>query len=291
MDANSPMTPTSVPPEARAGRPDMRVLPVGPPPGVSDDDCGTVEALVGSIGGLTAYADYWRPTAEQLATLNAGGFLELVQYSPRMVMHSLSVWESEPTTLSATTEPSSDWGRGAWMQTFTGRQFYPLAPQVDDIDPVDIAHALSLICRYGGHTTRFYSVAEHCVLMSHAVAPEHALWALLHDATEAYVGDMVRPLKYHMPAYQEAEERVLRAIEVRFGLRHPDEIPTGIPAAVKEADNRILLDERAALLGPAPERWAAEHLQPLGVRIRGHVPAMAKIMYADRLRELTGGAR
>jgi hypothetical protein len=85
--------------------------------------------------------------------------------------------------------------RGDWMQTFTGRAFYPLDPRPEDIDPVDIAHALSLICRYGGHSSRFYSVAEHCVLMSHAVAPEHALWALLHDATEAYLGDMIRPLK------------------------------------------------------------------------------------------------
>ena len=65
-----------------------------------------------------------------------------------------------------TTEPS--WARGSWMQTFTGRQFFPLDPHPNDVDPVDIAHALSLICRYGGHTRRFYSVAEHCVLLSYA---------------------------------------------------------------------------------------------------------------------------
>src|SRR5690349_19702773 len=113
---------------------------------------------------------------------------------------------------------NATWERGSWMQTFTGRRFYPLDPKVEDIDPTDIAHALSLICRYGGHVTRFYSVAEHCVLLSHAVSPENALWALLHDATEAYVGDMVRPLKQHMPAYRDVEDRLMLVIADRFGL-------------------------------------------------------------------------
>src|SRR5690349_636686 len=110
------------------------------------------------------------------------------------------------------------WLRGSWMQTFTGRQFYPLDPRLDEIDPLDIAHALSMICRYGGHTKHFYSVAEHCLLMSHAVAPEYALWALLHDATEAYVGDMVRPLKHHMPDYRQIEDNLMEVIAERFGL-------------------------------------------------------------------------
>jgi hypothetical protein len=107
---------------------------------------------------------------------------------------------------------------GDWMQTYTGRAFWPLAPQADDIDPADIAHALSMLCRYGGHVERFYSVAEHCVLMSYAVPPGYALWALLHDATEAYMGDMVRPLKRSMPEYQAAEARLSAVICDRFGL-------------------------------------------------------------------------
>lgn len=183
-------------------------------------------------------------------------------------------------------EPTSDWGRGAWMQTFSGRQFFPLTPRAEDVDPVDIAHALSLICRYGGHTRRFYSVAEHCVLMSQAVAPEHALAALLHDATEAYVGDMVRPLKHHMPEYQEVEARVWSAVTLRFGLREENAYSPELPAEVKEADNRILLDERAALLSPAPAAWQQEGLEPLGVNIHALPPEMAEVTYADRLTEL-----
>lgn len=176
---------------------------------------------------------------------------------------------------------------GDWMQTFTGRAFYPLAARVDDIDPEDIAHALAMICRYGGHVQRFYSVAEHCVLMSHAVAPENALWALLHDATEAYVGDMVRPLKHSMPAYRAAEDRLMAVICERFGL---DPV---CPAEVKAADNRILVDEREVLMGRSPLPWTStENVEALGVQIHGWGPAEAKNRYLARLGELwTDGAR
>lgn len=176
------------------------------------------------------------------------------------------------------------WSRGDWMQTFTGRRFYPLDPQADEIDPVDIAHALSLICRYGGHVKRFYSVAEHCVLLSLAVAPEHALWALLHDAAEAYVGDMIRPLKQQMPSYPPIEDEVLRVLAVRFGLRV---WPGGIfPPAVKDADNRILIDERAQALTATSDSWGIDHLEPLDVTLAFLRPEEAEAVYTDRLAEL-----
>jgi len=171
--------------------------------------------------------------------------------------------------------------RGDWMQTYTGRAFYPMAPEVDDIDPLDIAHALSLLCRYGGHVSRFYSVAEHCVLMSWAVAPEHALWALLHDASEAYLGDMIRPLKHALPDYQHAEDRLMAVICDRFGLDQQ------CPPEVKAADNRILHDERDALMAAPPLPWSAlENVPPLGVDIEGWAPAEAEQRYLARLREL-----
>lgn len=172
-------------------------------------------------------------------------------------------------------------GRGDWMQTFTGRVFYPMAPSPGDVDPVDIAHALSLICRYGGHCSRYYSVAEHCVLMSGAVSPENALWALLHDATEAYVGDMVRPLKRAMPAYRAAEDRLMVAICDRFGLGHT------CPGEVKSADNRIILDERAVLMSAPPLPWMSiEYVQPLGVPVEGWAPEQAERRYLARLADL-----
>lgn len=170
---------------------------------------------------------------------------------------------------------------GGWMQTFTGRAFYPLDPRPEDIDPVDIAHALGHLCRYGGHVRTHYSVAQHCVLMSEAVSPANALWALLHDATEAYVGDVIRPLKRALPAYVEIEDRLMDAICVRFGL---DPV---MPAEVKDADNRILLNEGRELLGPPAQSWGAlEDLEPLDVSLVPWTARHAKDLYLSRLAEL-----
>lgn len=173
------------------------------------------------------------------------------------------------------------WARGDWMQTYTGRRFFPMDPRAEEIDPLDIAHALSLLCRYNGHVDRFYSVAEHCVLMSYAVRHEVALWALLHDATEAYVGDMIRPLKGSMPDYRDAEDRVMAAIVERFGLQS-----LHMPAEVKAADSRILLTERDELMKVAPHAWAVDHLEPLPVNVQGWDPGVAEAMYLARLHEL-----
>jgi hypothetical protein len=170
--------------------------------------------------------------------------------------------------------------RGDWMQTFTGRAFYPMDPQTEDIDTRDIAHALSLLCRYGGHVTHFYSVAEHCVLMSESVAPKNALWALLHDATEAYLVDVPRPLKSSLPEYRRIEDGLAAVIAERFGL------DPACPAEVKAADARILLDERDALMARSPQPWAVDHLAPLGISVRCWSPEESEKRYLARLREL-----
>lgn len=180
--------------------------------------------------------------------------------------------------MTTTTTPTDLWRIGDWMQTFTGRKFYPMHPSPEDVFPEDIAHALSLLCRYNGHVLRFYSVAEHCILLSHAVSEENALWALLHDATEAYVGDMVRPLKRSMPQYVEAEDRVMRAIAERFGISYD------MPSEVKEADSRILLNEKAALMATPPDKWSVDDLQPLpNTLVKGTPPLAIEREYLSRL--------
>lgn len=183
---------------------------------------------------------------------------------------------------------SPTWGRGDWMQTYTGIQFYPLDPHAAEIDAIDIAHGISMQCRYNGHVSRFYSVAEHCVLIADWMAEtgynrNDVLYGLLHDGTESYVGDMVRPLKKHIPDFSAAEDGVMRAIAERFSLESAE-----MPGSVRSADNRILLDERAELLGTPPGEWSVDDLTPLGVRIRGWDPAVAKEMYLGTLEDLTG---
>lgn len=173
------------------------------------------------------------------------------------------------------------WERGDWMQTYTGKRYYPMSPRTEDIDPVDIAHALSNLCRFGGHVDRFYSVAEHCYLLSYSVSPENALHALLHDATEAYVVDVPRPVKQYLANYKDLETGIWLAIAERFGID-----PT-MPAEVHQHDTRILLDERAALLPRAEVgAWSMDDMQPLNVNIRALPPLEIEQAYARRLTEL-----
>lgn len=138
---------------------------------------------------------------------------------------------------------------GDWIQLVSGEPFWPLDPRPEEIEVGDIAWALSMLCRYGGHCTRFYSVAEHSVLVSRQVPPEHALWGLLHDATEAYMVDLPRPVKRCLPDYSRHEDALAEVIADRFGLPWP------MPAAVKEADTGALLIERAQLMTDSRLQW------------------------------------
>lgn len=177
--------------------------------------------------------------------------------------------------------------RGDWMQTFGGRQFWPLDPRSDEVFIGDIAHALAQQCRYGGHTRRFYSVAEHCVLLARALPATHRLWALLHDASEAYLVDVPRPVKGDLGGYREIERCVMRVICERFGL------PWCMPDAVHAADNRILVDEFAQAMAPMPvpiETTALAGVEPLGVTLRFWRPDEAEYWFLTEFDWLTGGA-
>jgi hypothetical protein len=159
--------------------------------------------------------------------------------------------------------------RGDWVQTAMGHQFWPIDPRADEVFIEDIAHALSMLCRFGGHCLRFYSVAEHSVLLSRAAAPADKLWALLHDASEAYLVDVPRPLKPFLAGYREAEVKIMTAVCERFGLA-PD-----MPPAVKEADGRILFDERTQNMATAPVRWSTD-ADPIGVVLQYWKPHEAR---------------
>jgi hypothetical protein len=134
------------------------------------------------------------------------------------------------------------------IQTVGGRKFDFLNPT---FDISDIAHGLSNICRFTGHTDRFYSVAQHSVLVSYLVPNKHAFAGLLHDAHEAYMGDVSTPLKALLPDYKRLEHSVERSLHAHFGLpevNHP---------SVKRADLVMLATEKAQLLHPtvSDERW------------------------------------
>lgn len=169
---------------------------------------------------------------------------------------------------------------GNWQQVFTGKQFWTMDPRPEEVDIEDIAHALSMQCRYGGHCERFYSVAEHSVLVSQVVPREMALIGLLHDATEAYCVDVPRPLKPFLSEYKGIEDRLWRAIADRFGLPHI------MPKEIKVADNAVLLAEARQIMKPHPAPWCIEG-EPADVMVWGHAPWMAKEVFLDRYRKLT----
>lgn len=139
----------------------------------------------------------------------------------------------------------------SWINTYTGRRFDVMNPNVDQVCLTDIAHALSLICRFTGHTERFYSVAQHSVLVSQVCDPADALEGLFHDATEAYLSDLSRPVK-HDPAmieYRAAEQRLHVTIMQRFNLRLAE------PPSVKTADMRLVANEAHQLLPKLHPDW------------------------------------
>lgn len=174
---------------------------------------------------------------------------------------------------------------GDWMITYSGRRFWPLDPRPDDVSWVDIAHALSLSCRYDGHAQRFYSVAEHCVALAQYFGrrrqPQLARYALLHDAAEAYVADVIRPIKRQLPAFRRIEAPIEAQILVLAGL-DPE-----IPAAVGAADSAIIADEAAALFGAERIEAAGWTLPaPLGVPIECWPAHYAETLWAATFRSL-----
>ena len=166
------------------------------------------------------------------------------------------------------------------MQTHSGRQYWPLDPKPDDVDIFDIAHALSNLCRFGGHVSSFYSVAQHSVYVSHNVPLEWRLVALLHDATEAYVVDVPRPLKKFLTNYKEIELLNWFAIAERFYL------PLEMPECIHDADNFVLRAE-ARILMPRSEWAYADHAADLGRTFQPLEPRAAKMFFLDRFMELT----
>lgn len=165
------------------------------------------------------------------------------------------------------------------MNTIGGRAIDPLAFRASDVSILDIAHALSHLCRFAGHVRTFYSVAQHAVLVSRAVPAADALHALLHDGSEAYLNDVIRPLKMTdaLRGYRMVELRVQQTIYQACGLLPAE------PESVRVAD-QLLLQAEMRDLCPGHRRhvdgaaWA-DPIIPVG-------PEQARTLFLDRYAEL-----
>jgi hypothetical protein len=178
-------------------------------------------------------------------------------------------------------------GPGPYLQTVSGRWVNPFDPDPEQLDAGDIARSLANQCRFGGHCRAFYSVAQHSVIVSELVESrggdaEDAFAALMHDATEAYLGDMPHPLKHRSAlgrAFREAEGHLEQAIRDRFRIR-PDVLE------IKRVDRALLASERRAF---SAETWhwpELEGVDPLDIELTAWSPDEAEAAFNRRYAEL-----
>lgn len=185
----------------------------------------------------------------------------------------------------------------AWIQTYLGLALDLDAPRVEQIEIEDVAHALSLQCRFTGHCAWHYSVAQHCVHVAELVRATdetQALAALLHEVGEAYVGDWSSPLKWLLrtlaPAALGVDALITARAEERFGLA-PGATKTRL---IKHADLIMLATEKRDLFGPVPRQgWGASTgfvlPAPLDTHVQEWTPREAKARFLDAF-ERYGGA-
>lgn len=181
---------------------------------------------------------------------------------------------------------------GPYLQTVSGRWVNPFDPDPEQIELADIARALANQCRFGGHCRTFYSVAQHCVLVSELIEAdggsiEDALAALMHDAAEAYLGDLPHPIKHRSQlgaAFIEAEQPLERVIRGRFSIADPS-------AAVKRIDRALLATERRVF---SAERWHWPELSgvvPLDLELQAWSPNEAAEAFLRRFEALDARRR
>lgn len=174
---------------------------------------------------------------------------------------------------------------GAFVETYTGERFYPFDPRPSEVRLADVAQGLANTCRFGGQCRSFYSVARHSVLVGRELAagghgPRVQSYGLLHDAGEAYMADLPRPVKAAFPSFERAEERVREAVLAAVELPPPRDAEW---EAVTAADDRLLHYEAGELL--ADGSWAGGAVD-LGYDLRGGSPDADRERFLDRAGEL-----
>lgn len=186
----------------------------------------------------------------------------------------------DPAALRDTTSPTVRRIVGPTILLAGGTYFDLLDPEGSEFTIADVARGLSNTCRFAGQTHRFYSVAEHAVHVSRIVPPEDAYAGLMHDAAEAFIGDVSKPLKDLLPEYREIERRVEAAVFARFA------VPAVMSASVKAADLRMLAAEQRQIMRNQDEWGTTGGHEPAPVEVLGLMPDAAMALFLARYAEL-----
>jgi len=170
-----------------------------------------------------------------------------------------------------------------WVQSFSGRKIDLLDTAIDSIVIEDIAHSLSMLCRFKGHSKQFYSVAQHSVIVSYICEPQYSFYGLLHDASEYVLGDMPAPLKRSgkINEYKKIEKILQGKIYNRFGLKDDE------PDDIKRADLLALSTEAYNFMNPLHPDWKNIY-NPLDIDIVALPPADAETLFLSRFDQLFG---
>lgn len=180
--------------------------------------------------------------------------------------------------------PAINYGTGPRIMLASGSWFDLLDPWNSDFAITDIAQGLANICRYAGQCSKFYSVAEHSLHVS-SVAPAFKREALLHDAAEAFLGDVTRPLKQLLPQYKKIEKDVEAAIFARFSLD---------PAALKRLktiDLSVLAAEQEQMMPAGTDYWTKETgVKPAPIRVQFLQPNEAFELFLSEYERLSAAA-
>ena len=179
--------------------------------------------------------------------------------------------------------PEQTDSRGRFITTYSGVKFFIDECNVEDVPIEDIAHSLSMQCRFNGHLKTFYSVAEHSVhicdliLEKYPIAWDLALWGLLHDASEAFVPDLPRPFKVLMSGFGEFEDKAMAAIAEYYQLGS-----STMPEEVKYLDTHIVRDEAEKFM-INPPTWTDAFESVLDQNwLWGLQPLQAKTLFISR---------
>lgn len=185
-----------------------------------------------------------------------------------------------------------------YIGTYTNKKFYFLDPKPEQICIQDIAQALSMSCRFSGHVSKFYSVAEHCCIIADLVERYHdnkngilrdaviptknkhaeAKAALLHDASEAYICDIPRPIKPHLDNYFDMELKIEKVIQEKYNITAKTDL-------INYYDHHICGEEARQLFLHVPD-WVEDFDRIDGIKINAWTPDQAKKEFLDRFYRL-----